>query len=300
MRRSIPSIVLGLLIAANSPVSAESSLFSSVRVASVFTQPGNSTTVAPPRERSLEPAQLKVTSAGQLSRLLLEAGLESKEIEARVVATKKQLDPWSFPVLVTISEDETRLGIVLLLSAVKEGQVPADKLLGLLELNRKYAPSNFAYSSQRKRTELYRSIENQAVTGQQLRDEIDRLANLAKETESFWQFESGTASEPTDEAAKPAATTGSLVGRWSAARSDKEAFAVQFQAGGTFTLVYVNQGKQTRSTGTFTIEGQSLTLAGSQGMRLTGTVSGQSDTEFRFLPKNSPSGAAPLTFKKAT
>lgn len=301
MRRSLSTVVAGILIAANSAVlSAESSLFSNVRAASVFTSSGGTAAVAPPLVGS-ERTEVKVTAAGQLSRLLNQAGFESKEIDERVVTTKKQLDPWSFPVLVTISEDETRLGIVLLLSAVKEGQVPADKLLSLLELNRKHAPSQFAYSSQRKRIELYRSIKNQDVTGQQLREKIDLLANLAKETEGFWQFDAATASEsPAADSTETGTKTTSLVGRWSAARSESEAFAAKFEANGTFTLVYVKQGRQTRSTGKFTLQGQSLTLEGNQGLRLTGSVISQSDEEFRFLPKDSSSGATPLTFKKAT
>ena len=74
-----------------------------------------------------------------------------------------------------------------------------------------------------------------------------------------------------------------------------EAFAIQLNANSTFVLVYVKDGKQTRSTGQFTLAGSTLTLSGSDGVKFNGTIGGVTAKTFEFTP---PSGIK-LTFQKA-
>jgi len=59
--------------------------------------------------------------------------------------------------------------------------------------------------------------------------------------------------------------------------------------------VYINDGKQTKSSGKFTVAAGTLTLTGSDGLKLEGNLTLSSDTEFRFQPK----GATELVFAKA-
>jgi hypothetical protein len=87
----------------------------------------------------------------------------------------------------------------------------------------------------------------------------------------------------------------SLTGKWSTSRSATEAFAIQFNADQTFVLVYVNGTNQSRSTGTFSLRGSTLTFDGQQGFRLTGTIVSSQDGEFQFTPQN---GSA-LRFKRS-
>ena len=72
---------------------------------------------------------------------------------------------------------------------------------------------------------------------------------------------------------------------------------MQLKADGTFVLVHVNQGKQTRSSGKFTLSGQLLTLAGTDGSKLAGNIGGVSGQEFQFQPTGGKGSS--LTFKKS-
>jgi hypothetical protein len=298
MKTFLHMFVFGVALVAVSAASAEdNSLFSNVRVDSVFARSRDRTQASPESAAPSPNVSERITDAGQLSRLLGKAGFDAKEVGSKVVATKAQNGTWSFPVLVTISADESQIGIALLLSKVEDEElVPASKLLALMDANRQYAPSYFAYSSTRKRTELYHLIKNQSVTSSMLRDDIDRLAQIARDTESLWKFD-GTSTPMTETRADspPAAVPTSLIGNWSAVRSEKEAFAIQFSADGKFKLIYVKQGQQSKSTGKFLLSGESLTLLGDDGFRMTGTLNNKSDREFQL----SLSKTAILTFKKA-
>ena len=60
-------------------------------------------------------------------------------------------------------------------------------------------------------------------------------------------------------------------------------------------LVYVKDGKQSRSSGQFTLAGGQLTLTGSDGTKFSGSVGGVTAKTFEFTPPNT----AKLTFQKA-
>jgi hypothetical protein len=94
-------------------------------------------------------------------------------------------------------------------------------------------------------------------------------------------------------------STAQLLGRWSGSRSSTEAFAILFDAQGKFVLVSIQNGKQTRSSGTFGLNETVLTLTGSDGLKLTGTVSLKSESEFDFLPQTNGATAVALNFRKA-
>ena len=81
----------------------------------------------------------------------------------------------------------------------------------------------------------------------------------------------------------------------SAAKSSTEAFGIEFKADGTFNLVYIKSSNQTKSSGSFTIASEKLTLTGTDGLKLEGTVALKSAGEFSFKPA---SGDA-LNFIKA-
>ena len=302
MRFSLVCTVFGLAMAATSlAFSAENSLFSRVRVDSVFDS-STSPTSSPPGQdssKSIDDVEDKLSDAGQLNRMLRNAGFEPKEVGGRAVSAEKKLGDWSFPLVMTITDDEQWLGIVLILGGVEDQKkVATDKLLGLLDANRKYAPTSFAFSSKRKRFELYHLMKNRRLSGRILRDEIDRLAKIATETESLWQQKTGSGKKSTDPQAQTPSTRSTLTGKWSATRSATEAFAIQFNGDGTFVLVYVNSSKQNRSTGKYTLSGETLTLEGQQGFRLTGSVKSLKPKEFQFLPQNAAQGSA-LLFKRA-
>ena len=326
-------VVMGLQPIGTNLVAAqeEDSLFSAVDATSAF---NNDSDVTKSEPASGSAQKSRLISTNDLIRTLLDADFEGTAIGTRAVSTKKQLAKWQFPVLVTLSENEQDVTIVLGLRRVSDLQkVPATRLLQLLETNEKSGRTSFAFNRERNRLELFSLIDNSDITGQTLRDQINRLAILARDTESLWNLEesaggalensanteNSSATKVVDTSAAPAplnsipstppvtqtlpaaaaVSANSLHGRWSASRSTTDAFAMLLNADTTFVLVSVSGGKQSRSSGKFRLLNNQLTFEGSDGSRLDGTVTLVSGSEFRFEQKSTATTNAALTFRKA-
>jgi uncharacterized protein (TIGR03066 family) len=138
------------------------------------------------------------------------------------------------------------------------------------------------------------------------------MAAIAESTTNLWETTATPAPQPTapqpnnvaaqpqrapQQAAAPAANN-SFVGKWSAARSASEAFAMQLNQDGTFVLVYVKDGKQSKSTGKFAASGSQLTLTTSEGGKFAGQLSNQTAKSFDFTPAGGK--ASKLTFQRAS
>lgn len=303
MRKSPLALSLMLILVMSAAAfSAENELFSRVRPGSVFAAPSPSEAGPSAPETGGESPQT-IIEAGQLSDLLRRAGFEPKMVGARAVSVKQKLEPWSFPVVVTLSADQRHLQLVLLLAEIEDPKrLTSERLLALMNASRRHAPSFYAYSSERKRLELFHTVQNRGLTSVQLRDEITRLAELARQSEALWRPSGGSQAGDGSKPPSPAATDGAgggateLVGRWSASRSSKEAFALQLNRDGSFVLVYVRDGKQSRSQGSFTRSGSSLQLR-ARNLTLSGTLSQVSSRQFTLQLENAPK---PLTFKRAS
>jgi uncharacterized protein (TIGR03066 family) len=189
-----------------------------------------------------------------------------------------------------------------------------------LAANREQQPAFFTYSEKQSRLELVLSMTNAEISPRVLREEIRRLAQIAENTANLWEISNqsspqappgkqvatsvpqATNSAPQRTAqAQPRTTApaaaGSILGKWSASRSDKEAFAMQLNADGSFVLVFVNNGKQSRSTGKYTHTGGQLTLTTEGGGKFAGGVANLTATSFEFVPTGK---ASKLTFQKAS
>jgi hypothetical protein len=334
MRKSLTVIALVLSLAAWTQARSEDSLFSDVQVESAFGAPGQVDGNARSTRGSAQ-APRRLTNAVTLIDALKQAGIEAKELTEQAVSLTITHEQWNFPAAISVTEDRSQLELVVMLSTVKdERQVPAERLLELLAANKQLAPAYFAYSAKRRQTELHRSLPNQGITGANLKTELSGLAGVAKATQSVWSFETAVAAAPAQTpatspaatqpaaanpvAVNPVATTppaasapaagssntatgttvASLVGKWAASVSTKEAFAIQLGNDNKFVLAHVKDGKQTRSNGTFALSGQQLTLSGSDGTKLTGMVNLPSDQEFQFIPNSNTKGSI-LVFKRA-
>ena len=293
MRKWITLIVLVVFSATGEQlVRGDESLFSKVRVNSTFSSQKDDTT------DNRAPAGTKLTDAGQLLRLLNEIGVKAEESGSKAIGFQMGKAPDSFLVVVTISDDENQLEVMVRLAQVGENQeLPADKSLGLLTATRKYAPSRFAYNGELRAITLLHNVRNEGTDAKVLGDQLLRLIAIAKETRKLWDI-----AAKADQAVSPQTETQTetqsdskltLVGTWSAVRSATEAFAIQLKSDGKFALVYVNSGKQNRSTGTYSFNGESLNLLGGDGLKLNGAVSNLSEKQFQveFQPGSS------LTFK---
>ena len=360
--RKIARLATGLATTAIGFVSlaGENDLYSEVQTGSVFT-----TTDSSKGTESTETTRIarRITSLEQLSQLVRDASLEAKTAEGRSVTTSKTLEPWLFPVSITLSDDERHLQLCVVLGTVANKQkVDAGKLLALLEANKRQPSAKFGFNPALSRTELLAQIRNDGVTAEVIRDEINRLTLIAKESESLWQIEPARTLSKTDsattvpeaavrlEATSPVVTssnspasaaagnvastvnTGSttpasiainpatpavtpsdsstttnntvvqssaFTGRWSASRASNEAFAILFDANDSFVLVSIKDGKQAKSSGKFAVSGAQLTLEGTDGVRLSGTVQMKSATEFSFQPSSTTGTIAAFNFRKS-
>jgi len=300
---------------------AADDLFSSIPIDTVFTPPSADAKSTPARSDEKAERVQRVLNITQLTDILRDAGLEPEADEAAVLV-KLQQSRWTFPIVLGL--DEQREQIVMLVRLADFTGKPAlssDRLLALLGASRELRPAFFSYSEKNKRVELMMSLDNDSISPRLMREELRRLAQMAENTASLWEVTAANnvaATTPAanaaggkpagqnitintnsarQNAAAPAAASAasSLLGKWSAARSEKEAFAIQLNSDSTFVLVYVKDGKQSRSSGQFTLAGGQLTLTGSDGTKFSGSVGGVTAKTFEFTPPNT----AKLTFQKA-
>jgi hypothetical protein len=215
MKRTILQIVAVFgVFSATVACQAEDSLFSHTPINSVFAQPGVGGANGPAGGQMPEKRPpMRITGAPELAALVSQAGLDPKAVSENVVSTKIHHQSWSFPALVTTTDDRSQVVLVLLLSVVKDDQqLPAAKLLELMNANRDHAPAFFAFSAKRKRVELHRTLDNSGVTSEQLREEINRLAEIAASTQSLWKV-AETPTAKTDSAPKAAPQPTTSAGR---------------------------------------------------------------------------------------
>jgi hypothetical protein len=301
-------------------------LFSRVQINSVFSQTGGTAT---PNNGQLPPElserRQKVLNVGQLVDLLRDGGLVGQADGDATVTLELPHARGPFPVVIGLSEDREQLVVLMLLSQLDAQQtLSTDRLLGLLAANKEHRPAMFSYSDSRKRIELVLSLMNQEISGRLLRDELQRLATIAESTASLWEIAPASgaiaaqpapqtapqAAAPSATAAAPrqvpaaaptqvtAAAAAGLVGRWSAARSASEAFAILLNNDGTFTLVYVKDGKQSQSKGNYSVAGGQLVLTTAEGTKFSGNLSNLTSKSFDFVPVGSTAGK--LTFQRAS
>jgi len=304
---------------------AADDLFSRVPIDSVFTPPARQSAVPGPGGQMPQPEVGKrVLNINQLVDLLRDSGLEPESDGEKTATVKLQHARWTFPVMLGLTEERDQLLFVLLLSGLEsKTALSQEQLLALLAANVEHRPAVFSYSEKRKRLELLSSLPNEEITPRVIRDELRRLASAAESTAALWESSGGsatgsgpapavtapaappqTAATPPAQATRPAAAAPAkaasvnLIGKWSAARSNKEAFALQLNSDGTFVLVYVKDGKQSRSTGKFALADGQLTLTTSDGSKFSGSLSNASARSFEFIPQSS--AASKLTFQRAS
>ena len=323
-------VLLNGMLTGQAVFAQQDDLFSSVRASTVFSEGDAALTGA----TTTSPVTNRLMSAEALVQALQKAEFTAVASGSRAAAAMKQQDLWQFPVLVTISEDEQDLLIAVGLRAVSDSQkLPAARLLQLLEANQKASRASFVFNRDKERLELLCQLRNTGEKDVLLRDEINRLAILARDMETVWNLDEksggspiGAAGSTAIEATKmapatanpnaatppvstsapanttgavPELTTAALQGRWAASRSATEAFAMQLNNDFTFVLVSVINGKQLRSSGKFTLANGQLTLDGSDGVKIVGIVKLNSATEFQFAQQSAGVTGATLSFSKA-
>jgi hypothetical protein len=289
-------------MAADSPHSRSS-------IGSIFSEvsgPGGANQAGRPAEAEGS----KEVTLNRVVDLLREAGLEAEVEGENAAMVKFQHSRWTFPVAISLDADREKVRLEMLLTELSGSSLSAERLMGLLAANTNVQPAFFTFSDKRKRIELVAALPNGLVSAESLREELGKLAAISESTANLWEVAGSTTTAPPAAAApsapnnaavsQPAAsdTNSSLVGKWSASRSATEAFAMQLNADGSFVLVYVKDGKQSRSTGKFTAGSGQLTLTTSDGGKFAGGIANISGRSFEFVPQGGK--ASKLTFQRAS
>ena len=250
-----------MICLSSSSFASDEDLFSDFSARAVFDSTKGTESDSPGKTSSPK----RITRAEDLRELLKAGGFEAKVSGSRVATSNKRLEPWTFPILSVLSEDEATISVVLGLASVKDvdKELTSARLLKMMQVSQNNAPMIFVYNADRERVEVSMTIQNLNITGQMLRDAINRMAVTAKNNSDMWaNAEQKAATKPSTStptppgnrpisSQKPVSSTSQLKGKWAAARSDKEAFGVEFTADGKFNLVYINNGQQSKSSGTF-------------------------------------------------
>jgi hypothetical protein len=296
---------------------AADELFSRISNDSVFTTPAENSGASPVQRPQIERGQ-RILSIEKLRDSLRDAGLEPDNDE-NIVTINMQHARWTFTVKLGLTEDRDQLLLVMDLADLGSKQtLAADRLLALLGANAQHRPAFFSFSEKRKRIELLVSVENTEISPRVLREELRKLAAIAENTANLWEIggsvaaatpqapNTNTNTQQRVAATAPAQTApqaaaappANLVGKWSAARSATEAFAMQLNADSSFVLVFVKDGKQNRSTGKFTASSGQLILTTAEGGKFGGGVANITARSFEFTP--SGANASKLNFQRAS
>lgn len=312
MFRSVAAHVLWASLFAASLAFGGDDLFSDLQVESVYGSSGSAADIDPaeaePAIRTGTPdSPVEIAGPASLAEALRNGGFDPQEANSRYLTVMLEFGEARKAAFATVSEDRQRVQLVLPLSTLAKGAtLSTDRLTTLMEANRADRAERFAFSAKLGRIELHRSVENRNVTGAELRDAFEAMVAVADETESLWKSDEAPVSTPaTASAGNPASpappanavASPSLVGSWTASRSKTQAFALRLEADGKFALVTVDGTRNAKSSGTYVLGGEKLSLNDAKGGSLAGTIKIQSGSKFEFTPTGG--SAAALIFQRA-
>lgn len=243
-----------------------------------------------PRETE-SPVPQKNVDEGSLEKMLQQTGYSVKQIKDAGLLIQIKAGKWTIPTLVSLSKDGSQVWMAMVLKTLTNvSDLDADRLIGLMEANRKYGPAFFTFNRETKRIELRRAVRNLELDAKVLKLQIDILALVAGETATLWSFDSSAGKAPSGNSgnstpSKPAVSR--EVGRWVSQLSGGQGFALRLDADGSFALVHRKaDGSTETSRGTYTLSENKLTLKGSDQPALEGTVTFSSNDAFNFVIGN--------------
>ena len=160
-----------------------------------------------PFVRPLPPAAV---GTDVLGRMLRELGYEPKPLSPDVLQVTVEQDRWPVHVMLSLSTDGRRLWLESKFAPVEDPEkVPPMAWKRLLEANEKIGPAHFAFDKTDRRVHLYKSFDNQALTVERLRRELDHFDTTVRKTQDYWRGENfkpviGSTDPPVPEPKKPA------------------------------------------------------------------------------------------------
>ena len=273
-------VLLALGLGTSFTQAEENDLFSDVAIESVFdSKAADDTTTA----KASDERSLRITGADQLVNLLKKA----KRVDSKTASTQVTYAGWSFPVTLQIKVDRDQIEIALALAtASKDAKWKAERLLSLLTAVENQPGVYFSYDKTSQQLQLRQVISNRGVTASRLEKTLQAMAQVAAGRKKSWSIE---ASDSSGKNAQPP-----LVGSWIAKLGEKEAFALRLTTDGKFSLALVKAGKTSTSTGKVERSGDQMSLVGTDGTTIRGTVSGRTADGFELQLASGKK----LTFKK--
>lgn len=160
-----------------------------------------------PFVRPLPPAAVGTDVVG---RMLRELGYEPKPLSPDVLQITVERDRWPVHVMLSLSTDGRRIWVESKFAPIEDPEkVPPVAWKRLLEANEKIGPAHFAFDKGDRRIHLYKSFDNQALTVERLRRELDHFDTTVRKTQDYWRGENfkpviGSTDPPVPEPKKPA------------------------------------------------------------------------------------------------
>lgn len=158
-----------------------------------------------PFVRPLPPAAAGTETVG---RVLRELGYEPKALSPDVYQVTVERDRWPVHVMLSLSTDGRRIWLESKFAPIEDpDKVPPTAWKRLLEANEKIGPAHFAFDKADRRIHLYKSFDNQGLTPDRMRRELDHFDTTVRKTQDYWRGENfkpliGTSDPPA--AAPPA------------------------------------------------------------------------------------------------
>jgi uncharacterized protein (TIGR03067 family) len=178
-----------------------------------------------PFVRPLPPAGAGTETLG---RFLRDLAYEPKALSPDVFQITVERDRWPVHVMLSLSTDGRRIWLESKFAPIEDpDRVPASAWKRLMEANEKIGPAHFAFDPADKRVHLYKSFDNQGLSAERLKQEIEHFDTTVRKTQDYWRgehFKPAIAStepsakqlfEPADKGDAPAiADSQRLMGEW--------------------------------------------------------------------------------------
>lgn len=138
-----------------------------------------------PFVRPLPPAAAGTETIG---RFIRELGYEPKALSPDVYQVTVERDRWPVHVMLSLSTDGRRIWLESKFAPIDEpDRVSPAAWKRLLEANEKIGPAHFAFDPADRRIHLYKSFDNQALTPDRLRRELDHFDTTVRKTQDYWR-----------------------------------------------------------------------------------------------------------------
>ena len=148
---------------------------------------------ASPTPAQSEPLVRPPTTAASteaLGKFLRELGYEPKALSPDVFQITVERDRWPVHVMTSLSTDGRRVWLESKFAPVDDpDKVPPIAWKRLLEANEKIGPAHFAFDKGDKRVHLYKSFDNQDLSADRLKREIEHFDTTVRKTQDYWRGE---------------------------------------------------------------------------------------------------------------